>query len=375
MEDIVPARQTVINLLRVLGFTKFYEAGDGQEALDILHRVPDIGFIISDWKMPRMSGIKLLKQVRASSASRNIPFVLLTSMSEVQDVALATDLGVSGYLVKPVTIRSLKEKIVSIYEGRGMGMETKVIPQVEKMLAEKRIEEAEKFLAEILKRDHDVRPFVLYGYALVALAQKDFSRADEILAECIEMTPVFAKALYTRSKVLGALERFEDAEECVRRASEISPQNIDYFVQYGTLLLKQQKVEKARQRFAIALNTEPQNNQLKQDIWNTYLQQGFVEEVLRDFGPYLYASLTVETLNNMALALRKKGFGKDAVRAYREALRKDPGNAKISYNLAMAELHLGHKKKAAQYLEAALKTDPSLEAASRVLESLKVEEA
>ena len=375
MEDIVPARQTVINLLRVLGFTTFHEAADGQEALDILRRVHDIGFIISDWKMPRMSGIALLKEVRACPDTKDIPFLLLTSMNESQDVALAMDLGVSGYLVKPVTIRALKEKIASIREGRGMGMEGRVIPQVEKMLAGGMVEEAEGFLAEALKRDRDVRPFVLYGYALVAIARKDFSGADRLLEECFEMAPVFTKALYTRSKILDAMGRFNEAEECVSRASDISPLNIDYFVQHGTLLLKQKKVDKARQKFSVALNTEPQNHQLKQDIWNTYLQQGLVEEVQRDFGPYIYSSLTAETLNNMALVMRKKGLVKDAVVAYREALRKAPDNAAISYNLAMAELHLGHRKKAAKYLESALGIDPELEAASRVLESLQDEEA
>ncbi len=371
VEDIVPARQTVINLLSILGCKHFHEAGDGQEALEVLGRFKDVTLIVSDWKMPRMSGVALLKEIRTHSGTKNIPFLLLTSRSESQDVAQAMDLGVSGYLVKPVTIRALEEKIASIQNDRGMNPESNVISHVEELLFGGQLEAAEMFLAEALNKDNNVPPFIVYGYALVAIARQKNEEADRLLAECSQKAPFFAKALFMRSKVLESLSRLDEADECLTRACELSPRNTEYFFEHGKVLLNEKRLDKARLKFQIALNNEPQNSQLKQDIWNIYLDLGFVEEVQRDFAPYLYTSLTSETLNHMGLALRKKGLVTDAIHAYRDALRNDPGNAQILYNLAMAELRLEHRKKAGKHFEAALEIDPDFESASRMLARLK----
>lgn len=92
VEDILSARETVINLLRALGFSNFQEAENGEAALEQMNGDCP-GLIISDWNMPKMNGLSLLRAVRLKSQSSYVPFIFLTSKSEVEDVALASDGG------------------------------------------------------------------------------------------------------------------------------------------------------------------------------------------------------------------------------------------------------------------------------------------
>lgn len=116
VDDFSTMRRIIKNILRQLGYENIYEADDGTTALNVLQS-EKIQFIISDWNMPTMSGIELLKKVRASEAWKDLPFLMVTAEWQKENVIEAVRNKVSNYIVKPFTAETLKEKIDKIFGG------------------------------------------------------------------------------------------------------------------------------------------------------------------------------------------------------------------------------------------------------------------
>ena len=116
VDDFSTMRRIVRNLLKELGFNNVEEAEDGVDALNKL-QAGGFGFVISDWNMPRMKGIDLLRQVRQDAALAHLPFVMVTAEAMAQNVAEADAARVSAYLTKPFTAESLWTTLRGILPG------------------------------------------------------------------------------------------------------------------------------------------------------------------------------------------------------------------------------------------------------------------
>ena len=114
VDDFSTMRRIVRNILRQLGYNNILEADDGSSALEQLKQ-DKVDFIITDWNMPNMSGLDLLKAIRADSNLKDIPVLLVTAEALKENVVAAVQAGVNGYIVKPFTAETLKEKIDSIF--------------------------------------------------------------------------------------------------------------------------------------------------------------------------------------------------------------------------------------------------------------------
>jgi len=115
VDDFATMRRIVKNLLKQIGYTNIIEAEDGADALKIL-KSKKIDFIVSDWNMPNMTGLELLKAVRADSELSGLPFLMVTAESLKDNIMAAVKEGVSNYIVKPFTADVLNEKIEKIIE-------------------------------------------------------------------------------------------------------------------------------------------------------------------------------------------------------------------------------------------------------------------
>jgi two-component system chemotaxis response regulator CheY len=115
VDDFSTMRRIIKNLLRDLGFTNTQEADDGSTALPMLQN-GDFDFVISDWNMPNMPGIDLLKAVRADDNLKSLPVLMVTAEAKRDQIVAAAEAGVNGYIVKPFTAETLKEKIEKIFE-------------------------------------------------------------------------------------------------------------------------------------------------------------------------------------------------------------------------------------------------------------------
>ncbi|MFE8069524.1 chemotaxis response regulator CheY [Marinobacteraceae bacterium S3BR75-40.1] len=115
VDDFSTMRRIIKNLLRDLGFTNTEEADDGNSALPML-KSGKFDFLITDWNMPGMTGIDLLKEVRADDSLKNLPVLMVTAEAKRDQIVAAAQAGVNGYVVKPFTAAVLKEKIEKIFE-------------------------------------------------------------------------------------------------------------------------------------------------------------------------------------------------------------------------------------------------------------------
>jgi two-component system chemotaxis response regulator CheY len=116
VDDYKTMLRIIRNLLKQLGFNNVDEATDGSQAL---HKLRDKSYslIISDWNMEPMTGIQLLREVRADSKLKDLPFIMITAESKTENVVAAKQAGVSNYIVKPFNAATLKQKLTSILGG------------------------------------------------------------------------------------------------------------------------------------------------------------------------------------------------------------------------------------------------------------------
>jgi two-component system chemotaxis response regulator CheY len=113
VDDFSTMRRIIKNILREMGYVNIFEADDGTTALEVL-RAEKIDFIISDWNMPKMAGIELLKAVRTSEEWKEMPFLMVTAEGQKEHVIEAVKNKVSNYIIKPFTPETLAEKISNI---------------------------------------------------------------------------------------------------------------------------------------------------------------------------------------------------------------------------------------------------------------------
>ena len=114
VDDFSTMRRIVKNILRQLGFVNILEADDGTTAVGILER-EKVDLIISDWNMPQMTGIELLRHVRSSEEIKDTPFLMVTAEAQQENIIEAVKAKVSNYIVKPFTADTLHEKIEKIF--------------------------------------------------------------------------------------------------------------------------------------------------------------------------------------------------------------------------------------------------------------------
>jgi len=115
VDDFATMRRIVKNVLKQIGFTKIVEADDGSTALAVLKN-DRVDLIISDWNMPKVTGLELLKAVRGDDSMKNIPFLMVTAEGQKDNIVQAVQARVSNYVVKPFTPETIQEKIEQMFK-------------------------------------------------------------------------------------------------------------------------------------------------------------------------------------------------------------------------------------------------------------------
>ena len=114
VDDMSTMRRIVKNVLKQIGYSDITEAENGQDAFTKL-KVGGFGLVVSDWNMPVMPGIELLRSVRADPELKALPFLMVTAEAQKENIIEAVQAGVSNYVVKPFTADALQEKLEKIF--------------------------------------------------------------------------------------------------------------------------------------------------------------------------------------------------------------------------------------------------------------------
>ena len=120
VDDFKTMRKLVINALSTMGLTNVTEADDGAAAWPLVEKAvaegAPFGLIVSDWNMPQMPGIELLRKVRELEATKGTPFLMVTAEAEQKNVLEAVKIGVSNYIIKPFSPQGFQEKLQAVYK-------------------------------------------------------------------------------------------------------------------------------------------------------------------------------------------------------------------------------------------------------------------
>jgi two-component system, chemotaxis family, chemotaxis protein CheY len=118
VDDFPTMRKIVKQVLKQLGYSVIQECEDGAQALATLKKDTSIQFVVSDWNMPNMTGIELLKNVRADPKLKHLPFLMTTAEADKENIVEAVKSGVSNYIVKPFNAATMKEKMEKIFANK-----------------------------------------------------------------------------------------------------------------------------------------------------------------------------------------------------------------------------------------------------------------
>ncbi len=115
VDDYASMRSVVVEVLKRAGFTEIYQAGNGQSALAKVLEHPKIGLIVSDWYMPTMDGLDMLRALKANRQTAHIPVLMITAEGQRENVLDAMQSGAAGYIVKPFAPSELQKRLESMF--------------------------------------------------------------------------------------------------------------------------------------------------------------------------------------------------------------------------------------------------------------------
>lgn len=369
-DDVAAVVSTVTSMLTVLGFDHVLAARDGHEALALLDTREPPGLIICDWSMPRFSGIDVLKRVRSTPEWAALPLLMLTTRLEPADRSLLEDLEASGWLAKPISFEHLQAAIAALRSPQGMIALHRALARVRHHVAQDDLSRAEEELRSAARELPAFKPRLQVEMAGLWLMTSRADQARALLSTLLDDHPGMSRALWVLAQAHEVLEEYEQAMAAIELALQINPQHAEYQFLAGKMHLFLGQPGKAKQAFHRALNTDPHNSELKERVWNVYLEQSLIDRVEQDFGPFLFNHLGVETLNSQGMALRKQNRLDEAIVLYQRALKLHPQSDRLLYNLAVALVNQNKVAKAKVRLEQALAVNPNFAQALNLLNKL-----
>jgi tetratricopeptide (TPR) repeat protein len=367
-DDSTNMLRTLANMLRSIGFENIVRADDGDTAL-IKLRSEKIDLLLTDWNMPRITGIELLRAIRDDDTMKHLPVLMITGEVDKQTVAEAGEVNVDGYLLKPFTLEDLKTKISEILEKQH-----KVAPadlHVYSAMIHLKARQTESALEEIRKamKINPRSPRVLYTLGLILESQGDLENARKAFDRSVEFGHYFLKGHEALARVLKNLGEVEAAADHMKRAVSISPKNVERQLDYGNLLAKTGHKEEMQKVMKNVLKLADANRiDIILRVGETYLETGLAEEAQGLFSEVLKSDPNaIHVYNKMGIALRRQKKFNEAVENYLLALQMDPENENLYYNLGRAYYEAGDKEKAISAMNRALGIYPDFEEAKKFL--------
>lgn len=337
VDDNANMRQTIRGMLREFRVTNVAEADDGDTALKILKRKRDLPcfFVLLDWIMPRLSGIDVVREIRADNEIGDLPIMMVTAETDPAQIVRAAEEGINGYLTKPFAGKVLEQKIQGILEARANPpLHVKLLMEAEQFLRKGDYDNAFQFFEKSLATKETARVMVHLGD--IHQARNNTDEAFSMYDGAINNNSRFLKA-YSKASELHEKEGHVDtALDLLTRALAISPNSPERLVSVGKLHVKKGNEALAADAFTKAVKLESKMGiQIADDLLkngNAHAAEMLLRKVSGNIGQDSF------WYNRMGIALRKQGKWKEAVLEYQEALKLDSTDENIHFNLGKAYL-------------------------------------
>jgi tetratricopeptide (TPR) repeat protein len=362
VDDMPAIRRMLRQMLLLIGFAgRIGESNDGVEAWEMLKDIP-YDVVICDINMPRMSGLDLLRVMRANPRYETTPFLMITGEVSEEIVAAAAESEVDSYLLKPFQVTALENRLKEIIKKKlhPSGGEALFL-QAQKFKLAGQPEQALHLLEKLTKPPYmkQAKTFNLAGECLQALG--DHESAAECFTQAVEINPKFLKTYQSLATLMESTGRLDEACQYLEQAQTLSPLNTERLYHLGQLCLQTGNQEKAQDYLHQCLKTGHNfANSHRQEAAEVFLQAGLSETAEMLFTQSLQEDpKNLHLYNRLGIALRRQQKHQEALDCYHKALKVDPKSEKIYYNLGILYFDIGQKEKSLDAFRNALKLRPN----------------
>ena len=323
VDDNSIALREVAGMLKYLGYKDLHETSTASEAWAML-RIKEFDCVISAWDMPEMTGLALLKIVRNDERFDQLPFYLADSAFTKIKVVEAGRSGITGLIVKPYDMETLKGKIKAIAEGTGVHVPSEAeisLDEGMKLLESENHEGALKVFEKLLSEGESAEVYYNIGY--VKTAQGQYQEGIEAFRKATQLDRLFAKAFEAMGRAYKELGQPEKAEENLNKAAEI--------------YLSSEREDQAEAVLNEILEVNPD---------------------------------TINVYNTMGVLYRTKGDYPTALKHYKKALKIHPEEPNIYYNIGRIHVDMKNLDEAKSCFSKALELDPRFKEAREILNAI-----
>lgn len=363
------SRKIVRQMLKSFGYKKVAEAEDGDRAMESL-KLSRADFVISDFYLPKTSGLELLRQVRDDPSLRGLPFLIITSEINASHITQAAEEDVDGYIIKPFRGETLEKKINCVLDKKENPPEVEVHISMgnaykDNKMFDKALLEYEKAVA-IKPRSARINHSIGQCHEL----KGDSATAEEFYKKAVSQNPRYLKAHHSMGEFYIKNGDEISAIRSLQLATAISPNNTEKQFTLGRLFVKNGNPEEAEKAFSAVIKNDPQNSTIRREIGEIYLENGFDDLAAKAFRASLEINRNVDVYNRLGIALRRKGRYVEAIEEYNKALSVNPMDEILHYNVGKALIEAGQKAEAAKAFRKALEINPDFEESKQMLREM-----
>ncbi|MDH4027372.1 MAG: response regulator, partial [Nitrospirota bacterium] len=300
---------TIRNILKILHFgSHFLFANDGEEALNLL-RKEKIDLAILDYNMPKLTGLDILEIIRNDKALQDMPVVMLTAHAEHDFIARAAELEINAYILKPITVNLLKEKIPPVIEKINYPPPMiAYLKRARKMADMGKFEDALAQARTAMETNpSSTRP--LREAAEYLIVTGNFEEAEKYLKKATDMNKVDVIALSRLGELYLKKNDLDNALKYYRKAMDVSPLHYKHGLHVGKILIQKKMAEKAVPVLKKVFESVKDSAAIKEEVADLCIESGagkFAEELLKDLVEHQPSR---EDLAEKLNALRSKKTG------------------------------------------------------------------
>jgi len=368
VDDMDNMAKSIRGMLKVLEYgNKFYFGNNGREGWNVLQN-HEIDLAIIDWNMPVMTGIELLEAIREDKNIRDVPIIMVTAEANKEIVAEAAESDIDAYLLKPLTVKSLGDKIENVIHQVNNPSKTITHLRKGRELAElgrfdEAIEEAKNAILLDYTTSKPVRILGAFYYQ-----KGDLDNAKKYFLKAARMNKLDVFAFHHLGEIYLQENDIDNAIKFYDQAMKISPRHINRGINFGKVLLEKDRADKAIRVFEKAFSKSPDPVQLKDDIADLVYDKKIFRYAIK-----LYSELLLRDSDNFnylfrnGISHKQINDPKNAIKYFMECEKLQPENVDVKLNMALSYMTIGQVYKADRLLNIILKLDPENKQAKKLL--------